>query len=187
MNKFIAIAATLATVTAFSPTAAHAEAPEGPRAEVIVGWDNMDGNSRLDTDGVMYGLGLGYDIPVASNLSIGIDAEISDSDVEKVNMLGTNVSATYSAERDLYAGGRITYAASDRLNLFATVGYTNQRIHGETSLGAIDNENLDGVRVGAGVQYDLGSNVYLTSSYRYSNYSNDLERHQIVGGIGIRF
>jgi outer membrane immunogenic protein len=63
--------------------------------------------------------------------------------------------------------------------------------------------DLDGWRVGAGVEKAFGKNTYGKLEYRYSNYSNgrltfangattsnfdvDTDKHQIVAGFGIRF
>src|SRR3546814_13386753 len=62
--------------------------------------------------------------------------------------------------------------------------------------------NADGFRVGAGVEQLFGPTAYGKLEYRYSNYSNlehnregttdlsrniDLDRHQVVAGVGFRF
>ena len=47
--------------------------------------------------------------------------------------------------------------------------------------------NLDGIRAGAGAQIGLGSRAYLRTEYRYSNYQDGVDRHQVVGGLGLRF
>ncbi len=188
MKYLNAIAATaLAGVSLLSAVPAHAQAPEGPRAEAIVGWDQLDSDVAIDEDGVSYGIGIGYDFAVAQNLSLGVDAEITDSDISDEITLTPGVDAEFNAKRDLYAGGRVTYSVSDRVNLFATAGYTNLRVGGETTLGQSENENLDGVRLGVGAQYDLTDQFYLTTSYRYSNYEAGVERNQVMGGLGFRF
>lgn len=187
MKKIALLSAAAFTVAAFAPAAASAQtAPAGPRAEVIVGWDHANGDG-FDDDGIVYGLGIGYDLPVSSRSSLGVDAEISDSSAKRTVALGGGIDATYKAKRDLYVGARYSYAVADDLSLFATAGYTNQRLHAETSLGQSDSANLDGVRLGLGAQYDLSDNLYWTSSYRYSNYEAGFDRHQVVTGIGYRF
>jgi len=53
--------------------------------------------------------------------------------------------------------------------------------------------NLDGFRVGAGLEYNISPTTYVKGEYRYSHYGDvdgydiDLDRHQLVGGVGIRF
>ena len=185
--KTFAIAAALAAIPLMAPAAAYADAPNGPRAEVTAGWDSVDGGTRLDDSGVAYVMGVGYDFSISPKSSFGVDAEIGGSDAKDRHSLAPGVNTTYKTGRDLYVGGRYTYAASDKINLFATAGYTNQRIKGSSSLGVHDSQNLDGVRVGAGVQYNLTDSVYWTTSYRYSNYEAGLDRSQILTGIGMRF
>ena len=53
----------------------------------------------------------------------------------------------------------------------------------KTSAGA----NGDGLRVGAGVQMGLGSNLYAKGEYRYTNYESDFSRHQVLFGLGFEF
>ena len=63
--------------------------------------------------------------------------------------------------------------------------------------------NLDGYRVGAGVEHAMGRKAYVKAEYRYSNYGDarleyangantdnfsvDTDRHQVVIGAGVRF
>ena len=64
------------------------------------------------------------------------------------------------------------------------------------------NYELDGYRVGAGVEQSIGTNTYAKLEYRYSNYSSadfrfdgnttdsfdvDTDRHQVLVGVGMRF
>ena len=52
---------------------------------------------------------------------------------------------------------------------------------------------MEGFRVGAGAEFKLSNNMYLKGEYRYSNYGKidgydiDIDRHQVVAGVGIRF
>jgi outer membrane immunogenic protein len=49
-------------------------------------------------------------------------------------------------------------------------------------------DDLDGFRLKAGAELGVARNVFVRAEYRYSNYDEaDLDRHQVVGGIGIRF
>ena len=50
--------------------------------------------------------------------------------------------------------------------------------------------------MGAGVEYNLTPTAYIKGEYRYShyghingidNYDPNVDRHQIMGGVGIRF
>jgi outer membrane immunogenic protein len=149
-----------------------ASAPAGFRVEALAGWDHASasGNSK---SGFVYGLGAGYDFAVGNAVSLGVDAEASDSTVKDNGV---------KAGRDLYAGGRVNFAVAPKANLYLKAGYTNARISGFGS-----SENLDGVRVGAGGQYVFTGKAYVGAEYRYSNYQSDFSRHQVVLTLGTRF
>ena len=71
--------------------------------------------------------------------------------------------------------------------------------------GDIDEDfDLDGWRAGAGIEYAINPRTFMNVEYRYSNYSEgevdfdgdlpdsdrfdvDLDRHQIMAGLGVRF
>jgi outer membrane immunogenic protein len=183
----------LAAVAAGASAPAFAGDIAGPRVEAVLGWDNVrvdiDGLGHGSRSGFMYGLGLGYDFAVGGNVALGIDAEISDSTADLDVTDGTD-RARLSAGRDLYVGGRVTGAVSDRFNVYAKAGYTNARIKGSVTTGGVtdsDSANGDGIRLGAGAQYMVTSNAYVGAEYRYSNYEGGLSRHQVAATIGYRF
>ena len=95
--------------------------------------------------------------------------------------------------------------------LYAKGGYTNTRVESRFQdrleddgfdLNFDDAQSVDGFRVGAGVEQLIGPG-YVKLEYRYSNYSAmkfddrlfsdnqeigiDLDRHQVVAGVGMRF
>lgn len=192
MNKFL-IAALFATTVA-APAMAQETAPfTGPRIEGVVGYDKVKGagDSR---DGVAYGVNAGYDFQLGGAVA-GIEGEYLDSNTDGCDggyvVTGDRICAT--AKRDLYVGGRIGIAVAPSTLLYAKAGYTNARIglNYTNPANAAQNfalrENLDGVRVGAGVEQKLGTNLYAKAEYRYSNYEGGFERHQVLGGVGFRF
>lgn len=108
--------------------------------------------------------------------------------------------------RDLYIGGRLGFRATPRTLVYGKAGYTNARLDLTASDGTTEtgnHYNLDGYRVGAGVEEAIGRNTYAKVEYRYSNYgtarleypsgantgnfSVDTDRHQVVVGVGVRF
>lgn len=183
MKKLIFVA--LAALTAATPAMAQtSDAFTGPRAEAIVGYDKVDVNvgGLNNPDGVLYGAAIGYDVQFAGAV-VGLEAEVADSDTDLSFAAVPGVRLV--TDRDLYAGARVGYAKGNAL-VYGKVGYTNARFEG-VALGFAGGENLDGVRVGGGLEYKLSSNLYAKAEYRYSNYEFDIERHQAVAGIGIRF
>lgn len=177
--KTVIFAAAAAVVLSATPAFAQDDSFVGPRAEVIAGYDAIKTNSNdLGTpDGFLYGFGLGYDVRV-SGAVLGLEAEYSDS-TAKLNLGGGD---SVDAARDLYVGARAGLPLGDTALVYVKAGYTNGRIEAGSVFA-----DSDGVRVGGGVEYKLGANLFLKGEYRYSNYKYDLERHQVVGGVGIRF
>ena len=182
----------LLALTAVSPAMAQESAPcTGPRVEGRVGIDRVQSTGDHD-DAVGYGAAVGYDMQMGGAV-VGIDAEYSDSDNR------TCVGSTTLADprlclksgRDLYAGGRIGTVVGGSTLLYAKAGYTNAqaKLTSDDGTGQItlDKSNLDGVRVGAGVEHAVGPRSYVKAEYRYSNYEAGVQRHQGMAGFGFRF
>ena len=176
--KTVTFAAMTAALVVSTPALAQ-DAFVGPRAEAIVGYDAVKTNSNGfgTPDGVLYGVGLGYDF-VAGGAILGVEAELADSSAKR-----TITGVTLEADRDIYVGARAGMPVGDTALLYVKAGYTNARIEAAGFGGS----NGDGVRLGTGIEYKLGGNLFLKGEYRYSNYQDDVERHQVVGGLGLRF
>lgn len=195
MKNSLLLAASAASLTMLAAPASAAPV-SGARIEAVVGYDNLSVSledegidADLDQNGIVFGIGAGYDFAMGATTSIGVDLEATVSTANADFADGTD-SAELDAGRDLYAGVRLTTAVSDTVNLFFGAGYTNQRIRATITNGfdiASDSANAEGARGRAGVQIGFGSNAYATLEYRYSNCEADLSRHQAVGGIGFRF
>ncbi|UUR08865.1 outer membrane protein [Sphingomonas glaciei] len=196
MKKFVALTA-VATV-ALAATPALAQAPQGPRVEALVGYDALRldisdavANGKFKDEGVLYGLGVGYDVALGNGVSLGADLEASDSTAKKNTFAGK-----ISAGRDLYAGGRVSFPlGADGSNVYLKGGYTNARFtlaETVTRLTPVPTyttytDNVDGYRLGAGAQFALTGKSYVGGEYRYSNYEGDLVRHQVAATVGTRF
>lgn len=177
--KKIALALAALTAAATPAFAQDEAAPfTGGHISAIVGYDILDLNtSGVDNpNGLAYGAAAGYDFQ-SGNVLFGIEGEITGS-TAKIEAGNTTVA---KAGRDLYAGGRLGYVFGNTA-LYGKVGYTNARV--ETNVG---DENGDGIRLGAGVEHKFNDKLFLKGEYRYSNYEGDVTRHQIVGGVGVRF
>ncbi|HEX8668411.1 MAG TPA: outer membrane beta-barrel protein [Allosphingosinicella sp.] len=177
MRKFI-LAAAAATVFA-APAYAQdtAGTTGGGHIEVIGGFDYVQGGvEESDSDGILYGVAAGYDFG-GGNMVFGIELEATDSTAKECDF-----GECLRAGRDLYAGGRIGTRMGEDALVYVKAGYTNARVKADD-----DGVNLDGVRAGLGVQYDIGTNLLAKLEYRYSNYEAGVERHQVVAGVGFRF
>jgi outer membrane immunogenic protein len=164
----------------------------GLRVEGLVGYERakVEGGG---SDGVSYGVGVGYDMRAGGGV-FGIEAEAADSTVDEcinaVDVAGDQLCAAMG--RDLYVGGRAGALVGSNALLYAKAGYTNSRVKLDydapgTADDFAEGANLDGVRVGAGVEFGLGTNAYAKAEYRYSNYEQGFEKHQGVVGFGFRF
>jgi outer membrane immunogenic protein len=191
--KNILIAALTAGAFA-TPALAQEAAPfTGFRVEALAGYDNIKGNGG-GRDGIAYGGAAGYDFQLGSAVA-GIEGEYLDSDTKgcETAFLTTNDTICANGKRDLYVGGRLGFAAAPSTLLYAKAGYTNAKVRvNYTDVATPANsfsvsDELDGIRVGAGVEQKLGTNLYAKAEYRYSNYESGIERHQVLGGVGFRF
>ena len=186
MTKILLSAAVAAIALSATPAAAQT-APAGARFEALLGYDRVKVPGD-HYDGLLYGVGAGYDLPVGSAFSVGADTEITFSNANE-NFGG---GVVLEARRDLYAGLRGTFAVAPRTNLYAKAGYTNARF---ALVGDLDGdgtvetsaENEGGWRVGVGVQQALTDATYVGAEYRYSRYNEDVKRHQLAATVGVRF
>lgn len=191
MKKILALAACTAIAAVAAPAAAQT-APTGIRVEGLVGYDalrvdleDFGVDDELKDNDLFYGLGAGYDFAVSPGVSAGVDVEWSDSN-NKEDFDDGEENAEIRTGRDLYAGGRLTLPVSASTNVYAKAGYTNLNIKGEVD-GVDDSFDLDGYRLGAGAQFGIGSNAYVGGEYRFSDYEEDVTRHQVAATLGMRF
>jgi outer membrane immunogenic protein len=163
-------------------------------------------------DGVAFGVGAGYDFDLGGIVA-GVEGEFTESTgkQEYDETLDVPFSTRIETGRDLYVGGRIGMRVAPATLVYAKGGYTNTSIEaqfeGDDDRLELDT-NADGWRVGAGVEQLFGDNMFGKVEYRYSNYTNldysddfdlgdldpenyntdiDLDRHQVMLGLGFRF
>jgi outer membrane immunogenic protein len=203
------ILAALLVGTAASPAFAQTEPGPftGARAEAILGYDSLGFSADDDVDdiggddsleGLLYGVGVGFDFD-AGGLVIGAEAEYTDS-TGSFEFEDEDVEAGLDTGRDLYLGGRLGFTIAPTTLLYVKGGYTNLKLGANLS-GDDDDFNgigdIDGYRLGAGAEFLFGANSYVKAEYRYSNYGSfgdddlfgevDVDRHQFVAGVGLRF
>lgn len=193
MKKLIACTTFAAVAALAVPAAAQTvPAPTGPRVEAMVGYDavrvDLDDfgvDESLKDNDLFYGVGAGYDFALTPGISAGVDVELSGSN-NQADFDDGEENAEISTGRDVYAGGRLTMPISNAANVYVKAGYTNLKIKGDVD-GVEDSFDLDGYRVGAGAQFGIGGGAYVGGEYRYSNYEQDLSRHQVAATLGMRF
>lgn len=203
------IAALLAG-TAATPALAQESAPfTGPHIEALAGYDLLGaGDDDLDdgTDGFLYGVNAGYDFQLGGVIA-GIEGEYTDSTTKArgSDLLVTGDRTELRTGRDLYVGGRLGVAAGASTMVYVKGGYTNAKFdinyRDATSVAELDLKG-DGYRLGAGIEQKFnvfGPSGFVKAEYRYSNYGKlevsnvnesvetDLDRHQALIGVGVRF
>ena len=197
MRKTMLVAALLAGVAATPAMAQDRESRGGFHVGAIVGYDAVQGDVD-GSDGVTYGLTAGYDFEIGRNFYIGPEVELSSSSVDEceggINRAGDLLCL--EAGRDIYVGARLgtRVGPSRDVFLYAGGGYTNAEfgvtydanLAGNTGDFDITDE-ADGFRLKAGVEWDFLRNAFVRAEYRYSNYEGDIDRHQAVAGVGLRF
>ena len=193
MRKFLCAA--LLSATFATPALAQQTGNfSGLKVEGIVGYERTDVEDE-GSDGITYGVGVGYDVQNGGTV-FGVEAELADSTVDECVENVTVATDVLCAQlgRDIYVGGRAGAAINPNLLVYAKAGYTNGRVSLDyedgTAATAPDfesGENLDGVRVGGGLEFALGPNSFAKTEYRYSNYEQGFDKHQLVAGFGFRF
>ncbi|MCP3734382.1 porin family protein [Sphingomonas sp. RP10(2022)] len=197
--RTLILAAAVTSALAAPAFAQTANAPfTGLRIEGVVGYDVLkDGRGSESSDGVVYGGAVGYDARV-NNLILGAEGELTGSTTatHDDNLVTAGDRLRVGAGRDLYVGGRAGFVLNPSTMAYAKAGYTNARVETRYDAGSArteDHADLDGFRLGAGLEHQLGANTYVKGEYRYSHYGKadrydiDADRHQLVAGVGMRF
>lgn len=169
----------------------------GPRVEARIGWDQL----RFDLDDVgvdgsnkesdlAWGVAVGYDVPLQRSLVAGVEAGVTFSDIDFAASDGTTTYG-FHAKRDIELSGRLGARVGSAALLYGKLGYTNFRLGSESvaaeTLSDLGSKNLDGLRLGAGLEVAVAPSAYLKSEYRHSNYEDGVSRNEILTGAGFRF
>ncbi|MFC4255328.1 outer membrane beta-barrel protein [Altererythrobacter xixiisoli] len=218
MNKRIALLVAGSAAVLATPALAQDSSPfTGPRAEVLMGYDiskletdslDIDDNFDRSIDGVTYGAGVGYDHAIGG-LVVGIEGQIFGGEAKNtydVSGISDFSTARISNGRDLYAGARVGALVTPNTLAYVKGGYTNAQynVSGFTSAAQATDARveLDGWRVGGGLERAITNNVFVKGEYTYSDYGNgelklgdqtsdsfdlNTHRHQVVVGAGFRF
>lgn len=205
----------LALVALIAASASAAQAQSGMRAEAQIGWDHQSVDLLLSDstgsvsgedsrDGFAYGGELGYDVP-AGNFLVGVYGGITGASTGECTEVYGGDEACLKAGRNFYAGVRAGAKLSQGVLLYVKGGYSNGRLRvsyrdpvdpvNDFNVGG----NFDGYHVGAGVEVDLGRNIYSKLEYVRTDYKDfdyrdgsfgtraQLNRDGVLYGFGIRF
>jgi len=151
----------LAAAVAFAATPAMASNFTGVRAEATAGLDDVTGG--VDPTEVTYGAGVGLDAELYKNVIVGVEATVDN----------------VFDRRNVGAAARIGYVVADKALVYGKVGYANWK---QTTT-----RELEGLRVGGGIEAILAGPVYGKIEYRYTDFDRGVGQHGGLVGIGVRF
>ena len=151
----------LAAAAAFVATPVMANDFAGVRAEVTAGLDDV--TDGVDTTKVAYGAGVGLDAELYKNVVVGVEATLDN----------------VFDRRNIGASARLGYVVADKALVYAKVGYTNWK---QTTTA-----ELEGLRVGGGIEANFVGPVYGKVEYRYTDFDGGVGQHAGLVGLGVRF
>lgn len=151
----------VAAVAALFSTPAFANEFTGVRAEVTAGANDVIGG--VDLTDVTYGAGVGVDAELYKNVIVGVEAS-ADNVFDRSNIA---------------VSGRLGYVVTDNVMVYGKVGYASWKQFAGTE--------LDGLRVGGGVEVALPGPFYTGAEYRYSDFEGNVGQHAAVVKVGVRF
>ena len=154
----------LALVALVIATPAMAADFTGPRVEVTAGVDDF--RNVRDFNDVTYGVAVGLDTTaITDKVIVGVEASVDN---------------VFNKQREIAGSVRLGYVVAPNVLVYGKAGYANLS-------DAFAGKNLDGVRVGGGLEIALTDNIYTGAEYRYSDLSNNVGKHQGLVKIGFRF
>jgi len=158
MIKFL-IAAAVALVAV--PSVASASEFTGIRVEGSAGYDDV--TAIQDRNEVTYGVAAGFDAEVYPRVIVGVEAGIENP------FDGRAVSTS----------ARVGYNVADKALVYGKIGYDRTKVSKSVE--------LDGLRVGGGVEFKVGSRLFVGPEYNYTDFEGGAGRHAIKIRAGMRF
>ncbi|MEM9422591.1 MAG: outer membrane beta-barrel protein [Pseudomonadota bacterium] len=185
----------------------------GGRVEARLGWDRVGAaapDTESNTNGVVYGLGVGYDRRFG-NYFVGAFASIDSTsgtaeNVNSVDVVDGTTTRTFqetvehSFKRDIEIGVRAGYHFSKYIRAYGSAAIVNLKSNISTETVTIeDPDNTDNVpgtpseavvsgadqfqdgwRLGVGSEIEVLDGVYAKAEYRYSDYGEDEQGLEIT-------
>jgi outer membrane immunogenic protein len=162
----------------------------GFHADVHGGIDHLSGGGE-SANGATYGLAIGYDMVRGGGfLGVELTADASDTKDCERDVFVAGDRGCVEARADSALVGRAGANVGRSTQLYVLAGYALADIRASYRLGSTrssENEDLDGVRLGGGLQAGITRTISAKLEYRYTNYEQDFSRHQGVLGISFAF
>lgn len=197
-TAFILLATAATTMVAFGTQSAFAQDRDpftGPRAEANIAYESTHADDGIastpnNVDGVRIGGAIGYDMALGESVTIGVEAgggyTVAGDATGQVGTTAYRVTAGHDFDASL----RLGFRATPTTLAYAKGGYANSQFSLRTTTASSTvtvSDDEDGWRIGAGVEQSLGGQFYAKAEYRYTDYGNDVSRHQGLVGLGYRF
>lgn len=147
-------------------------------------------SADTDLSGLFGGVAVGFNYQLPQGLVVGLEADIAKTDISGAgDLLGPTFPINGEVSSTASLRGRVGYAV-DRFLPFATAGlaiaHTNQ---GFPFVGpalapafSLQDGNLYGWTVGAGVEYAVTDAISIKAEYRYSQYDGSNSASILGGG-----
>ncbi len=212
MKYLIATVALLASSPAFAQDDAEIG---GFRVEAHVGIERPSLNEKEDgtqyvaklSSSLAYGLELGYDVPVSSNVTVGpyvsYDRGNSDKCESGTQQIGVNYQICFEAKSNLSAGVRVGYATGEKGEIYLGLGYDKydydySEVYTRVPTNAViarytSNKANSGLGVSLGYNHKVSKKLYAGAGMKISelgdfeNTSWSLQRVQLHATLGARF
>lgn len=185
--------AAAAAMFACAPGVALAQDFDGARIEARIGYETptVSGDDLGDEDvykigsAVSYGGEIGFDLRASDKVVVGPYANYEFSNVEACD--GPDC---LQVDGNLSVGGRIGFAVSPTVQIFAKAGYANITLSADTSFGD-DSESKGGIQGAIGAAMNFTPNAYGMVEFSYADYGDlygiNLQRRHVAAGVGFRF
>lgn len=163
--------------------------------QIGYGWGKSDFSGDIVTfdsvkpDGFLGGLYAGYNFDLGNSVILGIDGDITYSDVSKGVDVYSGGVGVGSFENELrWSGavrGRVGYAVDRFLPYIAGgVAFGSVKNRGDIDgIGFSESKTLTGWTAGAGVDYAATDNLILRLEYRYTDYG---DKGYDFGGLRVK-
>ncbi len=188
-----------------------------PRVELKVGYDSFAGDVRLDDSAQIErdskaAIGVGIEAGVDANISEGVLVGVyGGHDFPRIDKCGQELFLTTDEfcirnKSNWTLGARVGARMGDGGVVYVKGGHSITKVRlsydaNPAVAGEVFNESdkTSGWHVGGGIEVPLSGGVYFKGEYVYTRYKKVLEdalaatdsikptRHQVLGGIGIRF
>ena len=118
--------------------------------------------------------------PAMANPFTGVRAEVTAGADNVTGGIGVEANVDNVLDRrNVGASARLGYVVADTVLVYGKVGYSNWK---QTTTA-----ELEGLRLGGGLEAKLLGPVYGKVEYRYTDFNGNVGQHGGLVGIGLRF